>query len=104
MSTSSMMPHHSLNSHESPSARPELPNESERLKLLLDVTNTLVSNLEPRDLLRAISASIRRDMHCDSVGVWLPDSERRQLRQLVMDFPEGRGFVREGLLRHVEGS
>jgi formate hydrogenlyase transcriptional activator len=82
----------------------ELVREKERLKLLLDVTNTLVSNLEPRDLLRAISASIRRDMHCDTVGVWLPDSERRQLRQLVMDFPEGRGFVREGLLRHVEGS
>jgi formate hydrogenlyase transcriptional activator len=82
----------------------ELVREKERLKLLLDVTNTLVSNLEPRDLLRAISACIRQDMHCDSVGVWIPDSERRQLRQLVMDFPEGRGFVREGLLRHVEGS
>jgi len=47
----------------------ELEHEKDRLKLLLDVTNTLVSNLELRDLLRAISASIRQDMHCDSVGV-----------------------------------
>src|SRR6202035_798790 len=81
-----------------------LEHEKDRLKLLLDMTNALVSNLEPRDLLRAISASIRQDMHCDLVGVWLPDSNRRQLRQLVMDFPESRGFVKEGLLRHVEGS
>src|ERR1700676_216403 len=102
--SSSQSPVKALTTRESNSMLAALVREKERLKLLLDVTNTLVSNLEPRDLLRAISASIRRDMHCDSVGVWLPDSERRQLRQLVMDFPEGRGFVREGLLRHVEGS
>jgi formate hydrogenlyase transcriptional activator len=94
----------SLNSQESPSARPEPQRESDRLKLLLDMTNTLVSNLEPRDLLRAISVSIRQDMHCDVVGVWLPDQERRQLRQLVMDFPDGKGMVKEGLLRPIEGS
>jgi formate hydrogenlyase transcriptional activator len=82
----------------------ELEHEKDRLKLLLDMTNTLVSNLEPRDLLRAISASIRQDMHCDSVGVWLPDSEHRQLRQLAMDFPESKGFLSEGLLRPIEGS
>src|ERR1700730_9402971 len=102
--SSSLIPDHSLKPQESPSTRPELQRESDSLRLLLDMTNALVSNLEPRDLLRAISASIRRDMHCDVVGVWLPDSEQVQLRQLVMDFPEGRGFVREGLLRHVEGS
>src|SRR5271168_2540917 len=100
----SLLQEEPLNSQESSVAAPDLQRESDRLKLLLDMTNALVSNLEPRDLLRAISASIRQDMHCDSVGVWLPDSERRQLRQLVMDFPESRGFVKEGLVRHVEGS
>src|ERR1700719_2226914 len=81
------------------SSRPvELEHEKDRLKLLLDMTNTLVSNLEPRDLLRAISASIRQDMHCDVVGLWLPDVERRQLRQRVMDFPESKGYVREDSL------
>src|SRR5229473_7524191 len=82
----------------------ELHRESERLKLLLDMTNTLVSNLELRDLLRAISASIRQDMHCDSVGVWLPDPDRCQLRQLAQDFPESKGFVTEDLLHPIEGS
>ncbi|MFZ0523781.1 MAG: sigma 54-interacting transcriptional regulator [Candidatus Acidiferrales bacterium] len=74
------------------------------MKLLLEMTNAMVSNLQPRDLLRTISASIRQDMHCDLVGVWLPDSERRQLRHIVMDFPESKGVVKEGELRPIEGS
>jgi formate hydrogenlyase transcriptional activator len=36
----------------------------DRLQLLLDVTNQVVSNLQLRDLLRAISASVRRVMQC----------------------------------------
>src|ERR1700730_8092807 len=82
----------------------ELEHEKDRLKLLLDMTNTLVSNLEPRDLLRAISASIRQEMHCDVVGVWLPDVESRQLRQRIMDFPESKGYAREDWLYPVDGS
>jgi len=93
-----------LNPQEPPIAGPDLQRERDRLKLLLDITNALVSNLEPRDLLRAISASIRQDMHCDVVGVWRPDAERRNLRQLVMDFPESNGVMKEGLLRPIEGS
>src|SRR5580765_6300086 len=101
---SSRSPLKALTTRESNSTLAELVREKDRLKLLLDMTNTLVSNLEPRDLLRAISASIRQDMHCDSVGVWHPDSERRQLRQLAMDFPESKGFVKEDMLRPVEGT
>ena len=81
-----------------------LQRESERLKLLLDMTNSLISNLEPRDLLRAISTSIRQCMHCDIVGVWFPDAERCQMRALTMDVPEGNGFLKEDSLRPIEGS
>jgi formate hydrogenlyase transcriptional activator len=69
----------------------------ERLKLLLDVTNTVVSNLELRDLLRAVAASIRRVMHCDSVSVLLPDSESNKLRVYALDFPESKGFLKRRL-------
>jgi formate hydrogenlyase transcriptional activator len=93
-----------LNFEEAQRAQAELQSNNERLKLLLDMTNTLVSNLEPRDLLRAISASIRQVMHCDVVGVWLPDAEQRQLRQLAMDFPESKGFAGEDSRYPVEGS
>src|SRR5258707_4677378 len=102
--TSSMILERSLNSLALPDARPELQRESDRLKLLLDMTNTLVSNLECRDLLRTVSASIRQVMHCDSVGVWLPDVEHVHLRQLAMDFPQSKGFIREDLLQTIEGS
>src|SRR2546428_7767129 len=44
--------------------------EKDRLELLLDLTNSLVSNLELRDLLRAISASVRRVMRCDGVACY----------------------------------
>ncbi|MGA2236324.1 MAG: sigma 54-interacting transcriptional regulator [Terriglobales bacterium] len=98
------IPDHSFNSLESSSARAELQRESDRLKLLLEMTNTLVSNLELRDLLRAVSANIRQVMHCDYVAVWLPDSEQCQLRQLALDFPESKGIAREDWLQPVEGS
>src|SRR3984893_9653981 len=101
---SSLMPNHLLNFQEAPSARPELQRESDRLKLLLDITNTLVSNLECRDLLRTVSASIRQVMHYDIVGVWLPDVEGVHLRQLAMDFPESRGFAKVDALQPIEGS
>jgi len=43
-------------------------------------------------------------MHCDSVGIWLPDSENRQLRQFAQDFPESKGFSKEDMLHPVEAS
>jgi formate hydrogenlyase transcriptional activator len=67
----------------------------DRLQLLLDVTNQVVSNLQLRDLLRAISASVRRVMQCDLVGVFLPDPEGNRLQTFVLDFPESKGFIRE---------
>src|ERR1700687_3783063 len=82
----------------------ELEHEKDRLKLLLDMTNMLVSNLEPRDLLRAVSASIRQDMRCDAVGIWLPDSEQRQLSFHALDFPERKGPGTEDSLYPAEGS
>ncbi len=94
----------SIDFQEPPSTKPQQQSESERLKLLLDLTNTLVSNLECRDLFRTVSASIRQVMRCDTVGVWLPDIEQAHVRQVAMDFPEGKGFVREGALHPVEGS
>src|SRR6266478_6292242 len=102
--SSSLIPNHLFNSQESPITRPGLQSENERLKLLLDMTNVLVSNLKCRDVLRAVSAIIRQVMRYDVVGVWVPDSEQVLLRQLAMDFPESNGFVTEDSVQPVEGS
>ncbi len=56
-----------------------------RLRLLLDITNRIVTKLELRDLLREIVASIRQFMQCDSVGVALPDPEDGELRRYAVD-------------------
>jgi formate hydrogenlyase transcriptional activator len=93
-----------LNFKASRRAQGELQREKDRLKLLLDLTNRVVSNLELRDLLRTISASVRRVMQCDAVGVALPDSENNQLRLYALDFPESKGFALEEGLAEVEDS
>jgi len=67
----------------------------ERLKLLLELTNQVVSNLELRELLRTVSASVRRVMNSDVVGVMLPDAEGKHLRVFALDFPDSKGFFRE---------
>jgi formate hydrogenlyase transcriptional activator len=69
-------------------ARAELERNNQRLKLLLDVTNQVVSNLELEDLLQAIAKSVRDVMQCDGVGVMVPDDDGRRLRLYAFDFPE----------------
>ncbi len=80
------------------STQAELRGEKDRLKLLLDLNNSIVSKLELRDLLRVISASVRRMMLCDSVAVNLPDPETGELKLFALDFPLAKGFLREGML------
>jgi formate hydrogenlyase transcriptional activator len=82
----------------------ELQSKNDRLRLLLDVTNQVVSNLELRDLLRAISQDVRRVMQCDYAGLSLPDAENKQLRLYAVDFPAGKGFLQEELVYSMEGT
>jgi formate hydrogenlyase transcriptional activator len=58
-----------------------------RLKLLLDLTNRVVTKLQLPELLQEVSASIRQVMQCESVGVSLPDPETGELRRYALDFP-----------------
>ena len=77
----------------------------EQLKLLLDLTNSVVSTLDLRELLRNMSGNLRRVMRCDFVGVGLPDAESsRHLRLYALDFPDSRGFMREEILIPIEGT
>src|SRR5579883_48510 len=70
----------------------------ERLELLLDLTNNVVSNLDLCEVLRAASASIRRVMRCDGVGVALPEPGTDRLRLYALDFPGNNGMLQEGML------
>ncbi len=65
----------------------QLLKKNERLGLLLELTNHVVSNLDFRDLLRAVVANTRRVMGCDGAGVTLPDTNNTHLRIYALDFP-----------------
>src|SRR6266404_58132 len=71
----------------SQASQQQLLKKNERLGLLLELTNHVVSNLEFRDVLRAVVASTRRVMGCDGVGIALPDSDNTHLRIYALDFP-----------------
>src|ERR1700739_2553276 len=72
--------------------------QNDQLQLLLNLTNRITSNLELRDLLRAIAANIREVIRADAVTVALPDAASEKFRVLAMDFPHGKGVVKEELL------
>ena len=59
----------------------------QRLELLLEITNHVVSKLELSDLLQEISANIRRVLDCNVVGVRLPDPETGELMVMALDSP-----------------
>jgi formate hydrogenlyase transcriptional activator len=92
-----------LNFEASRAAQAALQHKNERLKLLLELNNQIVSTLELRDLLRAISASLRALMQCDAVSVALPDSPGEPLRVHALDFPNGRGAIYEDILLDSAG-
>ena len=73
----------------------DLRTKNDRLKLLLNVTSQITSNLNLRELLRAVSSSIREVMHCDAVFVSLVDSASGKPRLYVLDFPHGKGLIKE---------
>ncbi len=65
-------------------------------------TNHVVSNLEFRDLLRAVVASTRRVMGCDGVGITLPDSDNTHLRIYALDFAFSEESVHEESLIPID--
>src|SRR6266566_612994 len=80
----------------------ELLKKSERVGLLLELTNHVVSNLEFRDVLRAVVASTRRVMGCDGVGICLPDAGNKYLKVYAIDFPRSDESVHEESLVPID--
>ncbi len=67
----------------------QLQHERDRLKLLLDLNNSVVSILDLRQLFRAISASVRQVMDCDYASILLPEQGGEMLRVYARDFSAG---------------
>ncbi len=72
--------------------------QNNRLKLLLNLTNQITSNLELREVLRATSAYIREAVHADAAGIAFFDEPSDKARIYAVDFPDAKGFVKEEIL------
>ena len=80
------------------SAEGEFRLQKERLELLLNLTTKITSSLDLREVLRAIAANIREVIHADAVDVALPDAVSGKFRVFAVDFPHGKGVIKEELL------
>jgi formate hydrogenlyase transcriptional activator len=76
----------------------------DRLRLILDLTNQVVSNLNFQELLRTVSASVRRVMGYDAAAIMLPEPDGAHLRVHALDFPDRKGFFKEQILIPIEGT
>ncbi len=80
------------------STETKLQRQNERFELLLNLTAKITSSLDLREVLRAIAANIREVIHADAVTVALPDTPSEKFRVFAMDFPHGKGVIKEELL------
>jgi formate hydrogenlyase transcriptional activator len=71
--------------------------QPDRTGLLLQLSTTIASDLELRDLLRLVSARVRTAMRCHGVGVMLPDLATGRLGLSAFDAPGTAGMVLEGI-------
>jgi formate hydrogenlyase transcriptional activator len=71
----------------------QLAQERDRLQLLLEINNQVVTQLDVNELFRSASASIRKYFANDFTGFWLIDKQSNKLELVVLDFPGGKGFL-----------
>jgi formate hydrogenlyase transcriptional activator len=93
-----------FNFAEAQAGQKQLKEERDRLSLLLEVNNTVVSVLDLHELLNAVSNSLRRMVAHEYASLSLYDAETQRLQIHALDFPVSKGLIQEGLSIPVEGS
>jgi formate hydrogenlyase transcriptional activator len=81
-----------------------LQRERDRLRLLLEITSSVTSRLDLRQMVEALSTNLFKVMQCDVSALLLSDSESGELRVTLLHNPDMRGPYREGSLVPMKGS
>jgi formate hydrogenlyase transcriptional activator len=81
-----------------------LQRERDRLRLLLEITSSVTSRLDLRQMVEALSTNLFRVMQCDVSALLVPDSESGALRVTILHNPDAKGPFREGSLVPMNGS
>jgi formate hydrogenlyase transcriptional activator len=93
-----------LNFAEAQSVQQQLKEERDRLNILLEVNNTIVSVLDLHELLNAVSGSLRRLVPHEYASLSLFDPETQRLQIHALDFPISKGLIQEGLSVPIDGT
>src|SRR5262245_45988201 len=93
-----------LNFEQAQSVQMQLKEDRDRLSLMLEVNNAVVSVLDLHELLNAVSASLRHLVPHEYASLSLYDAEAQTLQIHALDFPVSKGLLQEGLSIPVEGS
>ena len=82
----------------------KLARERDRSNLLLEINNTLISNLNLRELLAAISKCLKRVMPHDAAGLALHDAAINKLRVTALEFPADENVFIADEIIELEGT
>jgi formate hydrogenlyase transcriptional activator len=82
----------------------ELRRERDRLRLLLEITNSMTSKLDLGRLVEVLSTNLLRVTRSDFCSLLLPDADSGDLRLTILYNPESRGFIRDGAILPIRGS
>ncbi|HZR65152.1 MAG TPA: sigma 54-interacting transcriptional regulator [Terriglobales bacterium] len=82
----------------------QLARERDRLRVLLDINNALVSILDLRQLFRVIATSLQRVLHHEYTSLALLDPKTNRLRVRALEFPGGQGLIHEEMSVPIDKS
>ena len=81
-----------------------LRHEHDRLRLLLEITNSMTSKLDLGHLIGSLSTNLLAVTRCDFCALLLPEADGRHLRVTILYNPEARGAISDGTLVPIKGS
>jgi len=82
----------------------ELRRERDRLRLLLEITNSMTSKLDLRGLVTVLSTNLLKVTRSDFCSLLLPDAESGELRLTILYNPESQGAICDGAIIPIYGS
>lgn len=88
-----------LNFQSSQAYQQQLAHERDHLRLLLEVNNAVVSNLDIRTVFRAIATAVGRVIQHEFTSLALYEAETNTMRVQALDYKGGgHGFIREEMI------
>jgi formate hydrogenlyase transcriptional activator len=82
----------------------ELHHERDRLRLLLEITNSMTSKQDLPGLVEVLSTNLLRVTRCDFCALLLPGADNGELRLTILFNPEARGSLCDGTIIPIHGS